>query len=94
MEKYLKKDGSSEKHVCSTCQREIDYISRILIMRDRDLGPRLLLFHFFYPCWDIELLCQQYPNFKIDQIGFSFPEELKMSEDSIQQIKSCSELWA
>ena len=66
----------------------------VITMRDRDLGPRLLFFHFFYPCWDMELLCQQYPNLKIDQIGFSFPEELKMSEDSIQQIKSCPELWA
>lgn len=94
MEKDFKKDNSSESHVCNTCIKEIVDISRILIMRDKDLGPHLMFFHFFYPCWDWELLCQQFPNLKIDQVGFSFPESMDMSEDSIQKLKSRLELWA
>jgi len=84
---------SSEKHVCHTCKQEISGISRVMIMRDRDFGPRLLCFHFFYPCWDMELLCQQFPNLKIDQIGFSFPDSLMISEESINKIQTCQELW-
>ncbi|MDX1442067.1 MAG: hypothetical protein R3237_06385, partial [Nitrosopumilaceae archaeon] len=53
---------SSEKHICDTCDQEIGHnISRTLLMRDKDEGPRLLCFHFFYPCWDFKLLVQKYP---------------------------------
>ena len=84
---------SSEKHVCSTCKEEIVDISRVLIMRDRDGGPRLLCFHFFYPCWDMELLCQKYPNLIIDRTGLSFPENLVMSKSSIKKIQKNQEFW-
>ena len=94
MEINYEKYGNFGSHVCSTCKKEIPDISRVLLMRDKDLGPHLLFFHFFYPCWDMELLCQQHPNLTIDQIGFSFPEGMKISEDSIHKIKSCPDLWA
>ena len=84
---------SSEKHVCDTCKEVIPDISRVLIMRDVDGGPRLLCFHFFFPCWDMELLCQQYPNFVIDRIGFSFPENISMKESSIKDLQENQELW-
>jgi len=83
---------SSEKHVCSTCKEEIIDISRVLIMRDRNYGPRLLCFHFFFPCWDLGLLFQQYPNLIIDRVGFSFPENL-MSKSSIKKLQKNQELW-
>ena len=84
---------SSEKHVCDTCKEKIPDISRVLLMRDIDGGPRLLCYHFFFPCWDMELLCQQYPNLIIDRIGFSFPENLVMSKSSIKKIQKNQELW-
>jgi len=84
---------SSEKHVCSTCKVEIPDISRVLLMRDIDGGPRLLCFHYFFPCWDMELLCQQYPNLVIDRIGFSFPENIKMKQSSIEDLQRNQDLW-
>lgn len=83
----------SEKHVCCTCKKEITDISRVLIMRDRDRGPHLLCFHFFYPCWDTKLLFQQYSNLEIDRVAFSFPENFTMSESSIKEIQTNYELW-
>ena len=62
-------------------------------MRDRDWGPQLLFFHFFFPCWDVKLLCQQYSNLEIDRVGFSFPENLGMSESSIKKLQTNYELW-
>jgi len=85
---------STEKHVCSTCKEEINSeISRVLIMRDKDGGPRLLLFHFFFPCWDMNLLCQKYPNLIIDKLGFSFPENITMTESSMKDMQKNPEFW-
>jgi hypothetical protein len=84
---------SAQKHVCSTCKEDISDISRVLIMRDKDGGPQLLCYHFFFPCWDVEFLFQQYPNLIIDRVGFSIPENLVMSESSIKKIQENQEFW-
>ena len=84
---------SSEKHVCDTCKEEIPNISRVLLMRDVDGGPRLLCFHYFFPCWDMELLCQQYPNFVIDKAGFSIPENMSIKESSLIEMQSNLDYW-
>ena len=84
---------SSEKHVCSTCKEEITDISRVLVMSDKDGGPRLLCYHFFFPCWDFEHLCQQYPNLIIDKAGFSIPENILMSDSSIKNMQKNLEFW-
>ena len=86
-------DYPLEKHVCSTCKVEIPDISRVLLMRDIDGGPRLLCFHYFFPCWDMELLCQQYPNLVIDRIGFSIPENIQMKQSSIEDLQRNQDLW-
>ncbi len=86
--------NKSQRHVCDTCQSEIgDEISRLIIMRDKDRGPRLLCFHFFFPCWDLRLLCQKYPNLIVDHLRFSFPENLKISKKSLKDMKSNFGFW-
>jgi hypothetical protein len=87
------KSYSSEKHVCSTCKEEVTDISRVLLMRDKDGAPRLLCYHYFFPCWDMELFCQQYPNFIIDKAGFSIPENIQMKENSVKDMQENLELW-
>jgi len=88
------KHHSLEKHVCATCNEEIDYeISRVMLMRDKDGGPRLLCFHFFFPCWDFELLIQKYPYLVIDHAGFSIPENISMQESSIKDLQKNLEFW-
>jgi hypothetical protein len=62
-------------------------------MRDVDGGSRLLCFHYFFPCWDMELLCQQYPNFAIDKAGFSFPENMPIKQSSINDLQTNESLW-
>ncbi len=87
------KHQSSKSHVCSTCKVEITDISRVLIMRDVDGGPRLLCYHFFYPCWDMELLCQQYSELVIDRVGFSIPENMPIKQSSINDLQTNENLW-
>ena len=81
-----------EHHKCETCNEEIGLnISKILILKDKDGGRKFLSFHFFFPCWDIDLLCQKYPNMTIDRTGFSFPQGMSISEDAISKIKKSLE---
>jgi hypothetical protein len=87
------KHQSSKSQVCSTCKVEITDISRVLIMRDKDGGPRLLCYHFFYPCWDMELLCQQYSNLVIDKVGFSIPENMSLKQRSLEDLQRNHEFW-
>lgn len=85
---------SEKKHVCYTCKKEIDAdISRILIMRDKDGGPRLFCFHFFFPCWDFTQICQNNPDLVIDSAGFSVPENISLKEDSLQDLQKNLEFW-
>lgn len=82
------------RHVCSTCKEEIDSeISRILIMRDIDGGPRLICFHFFFPCWSFELLCKKYPDLIIDKAGFIIPGNIRIKKSSIKNMQKNLELW-
>jgi hypothetical protein len=62
-------------------------------MRDIDGGPRLLCFHYFFPCWDMELLCQQYPNLVIERAMFSIPENISIKENSLIEMQSSVDYW-
>ena len=84
---------SFQKDVCNTCKEKITDISRVLIMHDKDGGPRLLCFHFFFPCWDPELLSQQHPNLTIDKMGLGIPENISMKQSSIEDMQKNPELW-
>ena len=85
---------SSENHICDTCHQEIgSNISRTLIMHDEDGGPRLLCFHFFFPCWDFRLLVQKYPNFTIDKTGFSVPETIVLKDRTIKEMQNNLDFW-
>lgn len=85
---------SSEKHVCSICKTKIgSEISRIIITNDRDGGPRMFCFHFFFPCWDMQYFCQKYQNLTIVRAGFSFPENIMISENAIKDLQKNLIYW-
>jgi len=62
-------------------------------MRDIDGGPRWLCFHFFFPCWDFEFLCQKYPDLIIDKAGFIIPGNILIKKSSIKNMQKDLELW-
>lgn len=85
---------SSEKQICSVCKEKIgSEISKIIIMSDVDGGRRLFFFHFFFPCWDFKLLCQNYPKLTIDSAGFSIPENISIKEKTMKRMQNNIELW-
>ena len=93
MEKTTK-NYSTEKLVCDTCKEEITSdICRFLVMYDKDGGPCLLSFHFFFPCWNFEDLCQKYPNLTLERAGFTVPENISMHEKSIKDLQNNLSFW-
>ena len=94
LEQYVRPlKNSDSTHFCSTCHKKIDHISRVLILRDRDGEPCVFFYHFFFPCWNLEQFCQQHPKLCIDRVGFSFPQDLKINLNSIQEMKKNLQFW-
>ncbi|MFZ8922883.1 MAG: hypothetical protein ACO2Y0_08020 [Nitrosopumilaceae archaeon] len=85
---------SSVNHVCDSCGVNIgSEISRVLILSNIDGGPHLVLLHFFAPCWNLENLLKKYPNFTIEKMSFSFPENMSMSKGSIRKMQTEFDFW-
>lgn len=83
-----------QKLVCNTCNEEIGSdICKVLVMRDKDDNPQISHYHFFYPCWNFELLCRRYPNLTLDRVGVSIPENIFMTENTIVDLQNNLEFW-
>ena len=80
--------------ICETCKAPIeDSTFRFLIIQDEKLRQKQLSYHFFFPCWDVELLCQKYPNLIIDKLRFSFPKKMKLNNNSMQDLQNNFDFW-
>lgn len=83
-----------QKIVCNTCNEEIDSeICKVLVMRNKDDSPQVFHCHFFAPCWDFELLSKRYPNWTLDRVGVSIPENILMSENAIENLRTNVDFW-
>ena len=80
--------------VCSVCNCEIEEsIHRILIMQDKDKNPVVKRFHFFFPCWDLDYLAQNYADYKIVKGGFSCDYSLKDNTKLIKSLQKNQSFW-
>jgi len=81
--------------LCPKTAKRISFEDRIHLSWEENTKhySRLLCFHYFFPCWDMQLLCQQYPNLIIDMVRFSIPENISMKESSIKDIQKNLEMW-
>lgn len=83
-----------QKIVCNTCNHEIKAeICKVVIMNDRDNSPRVFHYHFFFPCWDFELLCKRYTNLTLEHVGVSIPENILMTENAILDLENNLDFW-
>lgn len=93
----IKKDTQTnrvQKIVCNTCNEEIgSNICKVLVMRNKDDSPHVFHYHFFFPCWNFELLCKRYPNLAIDRVGVSLPENIFMTESAISNLQNNLDFW-
>ena len=83
-----------EKPVCNTCQCEIeDSPSRVLSISDKSGNPIVLHYHYFFPCWDLSLLCQEYPDFEIVSAGYVCGSEILKNSKQLRNLKQNLDLW-
>ena len=79
--------------VCNVCLCKIqEPIHRIVIFRDNNKNPSVKRFHYFFPCWDMDYICNKYIGHKIIKRGFSCDEHL-INHKLIQELQQCSAFW-
>jgi hypothetical protein len=79
--------------ICDVCLCKIDEsIHRLIIFQDNDKNPTVKRFHFFFPCWDMDNICQNYAGQKIIKAGFSCDENI-LNTEKIRRLQRNSSLW-
>ncbi|AFS80370.1 hypothetical protein NKOR_02360 [Candidatus Nitrosopumilus koreensis AR1] len=87
-------EENDDMPVCNTCLSRIESLPyRIVSLADHYDIPRVLHFHYFYPCWDLDLFFQRYVDHKIISLAFSC--DVKTLEDPliIRNMKNNADLW-
>ncbi len=80
--------------VCSVCLREIDEsVHRIVIFQDKEKNPLVKRFHYFFPCWDMEYICQKYLDYKIVNVGFSCEKSILNNHNKVRNLQRNLSLW-
>ncbi|CAD6521956.1 conserved hypothetical protein [metagenome] len=83
-----------QKIVCDSCNSEIgSNICKVVLMHNKDGGPQVLHYHFFFPCWDFELLVKKFKNFTLDRVGVSVPEDIIITKTAMIDLKNNFEYW-
>ncbi len=80
--------------VCGVCLTEIgDSIHRIVIFQDKEKNPVVKRFHYFFPCWDMEYVCQNYMGYKIVTLGFSCEKTILNNHKKVRNLQRNFSLW-
>ncbi len=80
--------------ICDTCLSQIDFLPyRIVRVADKTDIPKLLHFHYFYPCWDIDYFFQKFIDHKIMSLAFSYDEKILDTPLIVRNIKNNLDLW-
>lgn len=84
---------SHEELVCDTCLKGIEFLPvRAVIMRNQEGKTLNLHFHYFFPCWDFEYLCQKYPEYDLVKMGFIYDSDY-LTASIIRNIRKNEDLW-
>ena len=80
--------------ICYTCKSPIsDLRYRFLIVKDRYMKHKLLPFHYFFPCWDVNYVCQNLTEYEIFKAGFSCERSILKNPKYVNNLRKNSDLW-
>ena len=54
---------------------------------------KLLPFHYFFPCWDIDYVCQNLTEYEIFKMGYSCERSILKNPKSLRNLKQNFDLW-
>ena len=81
-------------HICETCKAPIeDSTFRFLIVKDGNLKQEQLSFHYFFPCWDVNFVCNTLGTRKILQAGFDCDESILKKPKVVNNLRQNCDLW-
>ena len=85
----------NENHpICQTCKSSIsDLPYRFLIVKDIKDKHKLLPFHYFFPCWDVNYVCGNLTEYRIFKAGFCCDSSVKKNSRLINNLRKNSDLW-
>ena len=79
--------------VCNTCMKGIEFLPIREVMMKNQVDKILNLhFHYFFPCWDFEYLCQKYPEYDLVKVGFIYDSDC-LTANIIKNIRKNEDLW-
>ena len=81
-------------YICETCKSPIeDSTFRFLIVKDDNFKQEQLSFHYFFPCWDVNFVCNILGTRKILQAGFDCDESILKNPKAVNNLRQNYELW-
>jgi len=84
----------SDMPICDTCLEQIDYLPyRIVSLADKTDIPKMRYFHYFYPCWDLNLFFQRYTDSQIISVAFSCDVNILENPRIVRNMKQNLDLW-
>ncbi len=84
----------SEISFCHTCKAPIyDLPYRFLVVKNPQNTHKMISFHYFFPCWDINFVCQNLMDLKITKAGFICDSSIKKNPKIISNYKKNLDLW-
>ncbi len=79
---------------CHSCKSKIDFsFYRIIVLRDKLRNPLILRFHYFFPCWDIELFTTKFQDYELIDAGISCELELNEKNPKLRNLRENADLW-
>ena len=83
------------QELCETCKSPIDnYPSRFLIVKDKIFEKhKILNFHYFFPCWDVDYVLQNLSGCEIIKAGFYCDESILKNPKTVVNMKKNLSLW-
>jgi len=84
-----------KKSICHTCKSSIDELpSRFLIIKDKIFRKhKLIHFHYFFPCWDIDYVCKNLGEYEIFKAGFHCDESILKNPKAVNNMRKNGDLW-
>jgi len=85
---------SSKPSVCHTCKAPIyDLPYRFLVVKNQQNKHQMISFHYFFPCWDVDFVCQNLMGLKIAKAGFICDSSIKKNSKMVSNYRKNLDLW-
>jgi len=80
--------------LCETCKSPIeDSTFRFLIVKNENSEKERISFHFFFPCWDVNYVCDSLGTRKSLQAGFDCDESILKNPKVVNNLRQNCDLW-